>query len=222
MSLDALHRKLIELARQRVRSGEVTERGLARLCGVSQPHMHNALKEIRVLSTAVADRLLQVLDLSIPELLWRIPGEEELDVRAIPVLRNRIGPGTRGDLAQFSGFIPVSGDLLKGVVQPVCARVGPDLVLPKAFSVNDVLLLDQDPVKRAAPRREACWVVSAPGGLSIRYVRLEAGRIYLAGEAAGAEDARWDSTLPGNSTILETVKARVVWLGRQLSTLQRA
>ena len=39
MSLNDLHRRLVEVARERVRSGEVSERGLARLCGVSQPHM---------------------------------------------------------------------------------------------------------------------------------------------------------------------------------------
>jgi hypothetical protein len=34
-----LQRKLIGLARERVRAGQCTERGLARLCDISQPHM---------------------------------------------------------------------------------------------------------------------------------------------------------------------------------------
>jgi hypothetical protein len=37
--IEGLHRRLIEIARQRVRSGQITESGLARLCGLSQPHM---------------------------------------------------------------------------------------------------------------------------------------------------------------------------------------
>jgi hypothetical protein len=34
-----LQKKLVDLARERVRAGEVTERGLARMCAISQPHM---------------------------------------------------------------------------------------------------------------------------------------------------------------------------------------
>jgi hypothetical protein len=36
-----LHTRLVDLARERVHAGEVTERGLSRMCGVSQPHMGN-------------------------------------------------------------------------------------------------------------------------------------------------------------------------------------
>ena len=35
---------LTAVLRARVRNGELTERGLARLVGVSQPHIHNVLK----------------------------------------------------------------------------------------------------------------------------------------------------------------------------------
>ena len=35
---------LVAVLRARVRNGELTERGLARLVGVSQPHIHNVLK----------------------------------------------------------------------------------------------------------------------------------------------------------------------------------
>jgi transcriptional regulator with XRE-family HTH domain len=57
----------------RVRRGEVTERGLARLTGVSQPHIHNVLKGKRLLSISMADQMLRQLRLDVCDLLC--PGE---------------------------------------------------------------------------------------------------------------------------------------------------
>ena len=59
--------------RELVRSGEVTERGLARLTHVSQPHIHHVLKGIRVLSPETADKILLQLRLDLLDLLE--PGE---------------------------------------------------------------------------------------------------------------------------------------------------
>ena len=59
MGIEELYGRLIEVARQRVRAGQFTEVGLARLSGVSQPHMHNVLKNIRLLSPASASRLMR-------------------------------------------------------------------------------------------------------------------------------------------------------------------
>ncbi len=55
--------------RERVQSGELTERGLARLTGISQPHMHHVLKGKRDLSPATADRILVTLRLDLMDLL---------------------------------------------------------------------------------------------------------------------------------------------------------
>ena len=49
---------LLEELRSRVRSGEVTERALAQLAGLSQPHLHHVLKGKRHLSLAKADAIL--------------------------------------------------------------------------------------------------------------------------------------------------------------------
>ena len=65
-----LHQRLIDVARERVRAGEFTVRGLARIAGMSQPHMQNALKGIRSLSPDAADRLMRALSLSIPDPNW--------------------------------------------------------------------------------------------------------------------------------------------------------
>jgi len=64
-----LQQRLIELLRDRVKSGEVTERSLARLAGVSQPHLHNVLKGKRLLSIDMADAILINLKLAVYDLI---------------------------------------------------------------------------------------------------------------------------------------------------------
>ena len=66
-------RRLIAHLRALVRSGDATERGLARLTGVSQPHMHNVLKGKRVLSLEMADQVLAQLHLDLLDFIE--PGE---------------------------------------------------------------------------------------------------------------------------------------------------
>ena len=46
-----------------------TERGFARGTGISQPHLHNMLKGVRVLSPPMADLLLRHLHMSVLDLL---------------------------------------------------------------------------------------------------------------------------------------------------------
>jgi len=67
--------------RERVQRGEITERGLARLTGISQPHIHNVLNGKKMLSPEMADKLtsslgIDLLDLVPPEdlLHWRSNG----------------------------------------------------------------------------------------------------------------------------------------------------
>jgi len=78
MNFAELQRRFVAHLRARVRSGELTERGLARITGVSQPHIHHVLKGKRTLSTDMTDAILNqlhmdLLDLIEPEelLLWR-------------------------------------------------------------------------------------------------------------------------------------------------------
>ena len=54
-----------------MRNGDITERRLAKVVGVSQPHMHNVLKGARLLTPALADDILQQLRLSLLDLVGR-------------------------------------------------------------------------------------------------------------------------------------------------------
>jgi transcriptional regulator with XRE-family HTH domain len=69
-----LMERLIQELQRRVRGGELTERGLARLLDASQPHIHNLLKGVRGMSPDLADHILERLNIPIESLFT----EEEL------------------------------------------------------------------------------------------------------------------------------------------------
>ena len=73
MNFRELQRRLVAHLRTLVQSGDATERGLARLTGVSQPHMHNVLKGKRLLSLEMADRVVAQLHLDLLDFIE--PGE---------------------------------------------------------------------------------------------------------------------------------------------------
>ena len=73
MNFRELQRRLVAHLHTLVRSGDATERGLARLTGVSQPHMHNVLKGKRLLSLDMADQILAQLHLDLLDFIE--PGE---------------------------------------------------------------------------------------------------------------------------------------------------
>ena len=73
MNFRELQRRLIVHLHTLVRSGDATERGLARLTGISQPHMHHVLKGKRLLSLGMADRVLAQLHLDLLDFME--PGE---------------------------------------------------------------------------------------------------------------------------------------------------
>jgi len=75
MDFQELERRFIENLRDRIRSGELTERRLARLAGISQPHVHNVLKGKRIFSLQTADLILNVLRLDLLDLV--LPEELE-------------------------------------------------------------------------------------------------------------------------------------------------
>ncbi len=69
MYFEMLHLRLVAVIKSRIRNGEVSERRLAHISGISQPHIHNVLKGVRVLSPRLADRILKVLGISILDLI---------------------------------------------------------------------------------------------------------------------------------------------------------
>jgi plasmid maintenance system antidote protein VapI len=69
VTFELLGERLLAFVRLRINNGEYTERGLARILGVSQPQMHNVLKGARGLRPALADRFLRKFGITALELL---------------------------------------------------------------------------------------------------------------------------------------------------------
>jgi transcriptional regulator with XRE-family HTH domain len=69
MYFELLKLRLITHVQGRLQRGELTERGLARRTGISQPHLHNVLKGVRVLSPQMGDLLLRHLHITLVDLL---------------------------------------------------------------------------------------------------------------------------------------------------------
>ncbi len=69
MTFQDLQQRLIEELRLRVRSGAATERGLARLSGISQPHLHHVLKGKRTFSIEKSDEVLRRLQIDVLHLM---------------------------------------------------------------------------------------------------------------------------------------------------------
>lgn len=97
MYFETLQGRLLNSVRWRVQNGELTERRLAGLIGVSQPHMHNILKGARTLSPEKADRILRTLEMSVLDLFLEeasAPPEPPLWPQSKPRRRPR-GPVSR-------------------------------------------------------------------------------------------------------------------------------
>jgi plasmid maintenance system antidote protein VapI len=69
MTFLKLRDQLIATLRERVQRGELTERRLAHVTGISQPHIHNVLNGKRSLSPEAADRVISTLGIDLLDLL---------------------------------------------------------------------------------------------------------------------------------------------------------
>ncbi len=218
MNIAELFQRLIELARQTVHSGAISERALARKSGISQPHLHNVLKGIRSLSPDGADRLMLALHLTVPLLLSSGNMSELSGVQAVPVLRHRLGPGTEASFSAFQGYIPLPSRLLNNLKEPRAAYLGADLALPAGYRAGDLALLDLNPAVRAVASPSSCWIVAESGGLRVRYVRRVRGGLEVSSEPAPSDERRWQPIPLRGRDILEIVRARIVWIGREMET----
>jgi hypothetical protein len=118
-----LQLRLIQLVNGRIHNGDFTERGLARILGISQPQIHNVLKRARKLSPELADRLLDKLGINITDLLM----SPELTNQVI--LRHSACVQCPNRPVQILGghLSPAKGDEAPGI-----ARKAPGRALPMA------------------------------------------------------------------------------------------
>lgn len=213
-----MNQKLVELAVRRVQAGEVTERGLAKASGFSQPHLHNVLKGIRSLSNEKADRLMDVLRVGVGDLLWSGVGDGSAEIRVVPLMRHRIGPGNDASLTLFRGAVPFRGSQVDGLVDPVGARLAADPGMPAVLAANDLVLLDQNPVHRSAATADGMWVTAGPEGLRVRHLTMNGTAVHLGTRGSLDHPEDWRPPTGYYRSILEVARARIVWIGREVET----
>jgi transcriptional regulator with XRE-family HTH domain len=191
----------MDYLRSKVKSGELTERRLARMAGISQPHLHNVMKGVRILSPAAADTVIANLHVTAGDLLR----EEERQAvgqasagpahREIPVAAGPLGPSYPfPDLQKSAGRIPFPAAELEGIAEAVAVRLSADPQAPSLFRDGDTVLLE-----------------ILPEGAR----NLDAGSYYAIDvEGHGLLRCHQPAAEPAGGT----VRAKVIWMGRHLKT----
>jgi hypothetical protein len=210
-----VRRALTAVLRARVRNGELTERGLARLVGVSQPHIHNVLKGVRTLSPDLSDQILQHLRLTLLDLIERERMEAHLSFVHtsgyiyVPLLQGAIGPGCPWPTkVSASDRLPFPGPQASSIQNPVAARLADDARMSIVFTGGDVALLDQGLRARSHIEHSAYYVVKSARGGIIRRLEVNGGTIYVIAEDASERPIAWERVHLNGRPITQLVRAR--------------
>jgi hypothetical protein len=217
--------KLLVYVRSQIRNGELTERGFARLIGISQPHVHNVLKGVRKLSPNVFDLALKCLHLSFLDL---VPSDElEANLRSrrvpqrvaeVPFLDHAIGPGMPwpASLNPRKSF-PLPFPSAHTPANLVMASLIPDPSMRSTVGSSDIALLDTSPSRRSTFAPQGVFVVERGNQTGkeavLRFIRPGAQRYYLATDTTLDTPLDWEPLPLSASELIAAVKARVRWIG---------
>ncbi len=212
--------KLLAYVRSEVRNGELTERGFARLIGISQPHAHNVLKGVRTLSPEVFDLILKYLHLSLLDLAPLHEIEAQLErrrtrerVAQIAFLAAPIGPGHPWPAGvNWRRTFPAPFPSLTAPAELAMAKFTVDPQMTATLSSYDLALLDTR--SRGAVFPQGLYVVEHNGEAVMRYIRSGAERYYLITDAELNNPTAWEPLRLSPLEFGALVKARVIWLGR--------
>jgi hypothetical protein len=217
MYFDDLKLLLLERIRRRVHNGEVSERSLARLIGVSQPHMHNLLKGTRALTDEVADGMLyqlriSLLDLCDPRLLERHTAALAAGAPhsvALPVLRGRIGPGNSWPTeAEKHERLHVPVTAVTDMWQPVVCRLGEDELMLPLFAAGDFVLLDQSNTVRTRIVDDRLYLIKQGDTGLIRHVRRIGSTHYIYTASAQNRRAQWERLPEDEASLPHFIRAK--------------
>jgi hypothetical protein len=224
--------RLLAYVRDQVRNGELTERGLARLIGISQPHAHNVLKGVRNLSPEIFDLVLKYLHLSLLDLAPLDAIEAQVRSRQmdqplaeVAFLERLIGPGKPwlSDLNWHTRFpFPISSPIVPGHVPGglAMARLVTDPAMPATLGPYDLALLDicDNHPSIYAPRSispHGLYVIERDGEAVLRYIRSGAQCYYLVSDTVLSLPTAWEPLKLSPPALRAAIKARVRWLGRE-------
>jgi hypothetical protein len=214
---ELLQSRLLQTLRSRLRNGELTERSLARLTGISQPHVHNVLKGARILSPEIADQILKTLGLSIFDLIEPDEFEAALAARhslrsfaRVPLLTGLVGPGHPWPAAVATNeSYWVCGAEARRAESFTAVRLAPDLQIKLAAGGGRVALLDTSDAARSPADPNAYYAVASSGGSFIRRIKPVNKSLFLITDLDSNREEDW-VCLPFSSAASEIIRGKVL------------
>ncbi len=219
MSFTTLHELLVVCVRERIQNGELTERSLARMAHISQPHIHNVLKGGRFLSTKFADRILAALQISILDLARDATAGTSGLVRpelyaSLPILKGRLGPSDPWPTAVDAwAKLRVSAVRIASMVDPVAAQLGRDPRMTGLFDGGDTVVLDQSLAARRRIQSDQLYLLKFRGCGMVRYLRCSGDWLYLISDDARLRPESWERLSMTEFDVDYVVRARVNFVG---------
>jgi hypothetical protein len=207
MHFGLLHKRLVEHIRARVRSGEVTERSLARLTGVSQPHLHNVLKGQRFLSADMADQVLRHLHICTFDLLqqedWpaNIRPRDGTGGRVVAVLKGGLGPGAAFPRESSWERLAILQPELERIGDPALVRLRADPLMTPLFRAGMLALLDRAEPGRQEPQPGGYYAVEVAGEGLVRMLHRSGDLLYVQASFMCRPRHRWGPAIPLRSRI---------------------
>jgi transcriptional regulator with XRE-family HTH domain len=215
--------KLLAYVVDRIHNGELTERGFARLIGISQPHVHNVLKGVRNLSPEMFEAILKYFHLSLLDLA----SEEEVEanlkrrkaperVAEAPFMDSPIGPGMLWpEGVNWRRSYPLPLPALAAQAGLIMAEIDSDPYMYETLAGSDIALLDTSERARTDVSPLGLYVVSRGGEAVLRRIRPGGRGFYLVTDATLDNPALWERLSMPASEFAVIVKARVRWIGRE-------
>jgi len=215
--------KLLAYVVERIHNGELTERGFARLLGISQPHVHNVLKGVRNLSPEIFDSILKYFNMSLLDLASVEEVEANLKTRKAPgqvaqaaFLDSPIGPGMPWpEGINWRRSYPLPFPALAIQAGLIMAELANDPYMYETLAGSDIALLDTSARARSDISPVDLYVVSRGGEALVRHIRPGGEGFYLVTDVTLDTPALWEKlAIPANE-FAGIVKARVRWIGRE-------
>ena len=215
--------RLLSALQDRIRNGDLTERGIGRLTGISQPHVHNVLKGVRTLSPDVFDLVLAALNFSLLDLYskeellahidWRHGSHRNLEVA---FLQSAIGPKMPwpAGVSERQQY-PVPGWVKSSADDLALARVTPDERMGSLLANCDLAILDVSDHARTELSPEAVYAVEREHEVILRHLRYGGHCLYVVDEQSLNLPARWEAVQLPDGGAAGLVRARVIWVGRE-------
>ena len=223
----SLAARLARYLNELVRRGDISERGLARLAGYSQPHIHNVLKGSRKMSFELADQIMERLGVPLlslftqEELSGRVPPRSG-EVLPVPLLDGPLGGGHPfPEMGRGTERHYFSASLLNQLISPVVLALDQnERGMWPALWPNDLVLLDRSPIERRRPKFEHVYALCWEGKGWVGRCRVVGGALVVVVDNARQAVHSLHGSVPlEHQEVLDVVRGKIVWVGRELDAV---